>query len=738
MSPKYPISVTITEDSVRFRVHYSAYKCKHEQKGYDIESYSYKIDEAFKKDPESTLRHMEEVLIELNFSNDSTDELYQSIQTLYYTKYPYLLLEKPSDERKENNKEGTKDEKTTFIHSLIQKRYGGGNTKPIYNNDIEEELYLKLRENQDQDSSYSTLWLMDIISNNEKESINLFDGDIVVKFLRKLLLDFMFDLKHSDVFQTSKYYQTMNLGLMANFYFSALIHKCEYYFYRGLINDVIRRQVSSEDTRIKHISHLYAERLAQAESLWIQDIQDPRSDKFFEYDCPKFLYDKIDKELKRNTFQNHMSWFTEPEEELRRVCFTMKDNEGSQHICNVDTLIEFLNCENANISNIDNLKSSRDKNRIMVSKWFLNRYDFSDLLHFHLFKYANIFYFALSFIAIFYLYIDPNAIGNIASFINNIRNNFPPNVANGYITYLNTNFCPLVLLIGFVLSLLFVWHDKDYLIESISNRIKIQTISGARKRIVWKRVTLWIVIQLLIIMIVCLCIFFSKWFLVLFVPILYITIKVLVPYLHLLYPRLVASIVTAWLTLAAGNDLFAAFFDSIISPIMIICLSVIVFIFVLYEINRIVPKETTINKLYRSFELTIIGYSISLIVGAVVINFTGERILERSGVMEAFYSDYVSHNDVRKVEDMAYEIDANTIPKLLVDKFNDKERVERLKDIKIKKKDGSEFYPISSDIPMGSYTFFFLRDFWIQFSFVAMFIGIFIQMIFEEKRITEI
>ena len=248
MSPKYPISVTITEDSVRFRVHYSAYKCMHEQKGYDTESYSYKIDEAFKKDPESTLRHMEEVLIELNFSNDSTDELYQSIQTLYYTKYPYLLLEKPSDGRKENNKEGTKDEKTTFIHSLIQKRYGGGNTKPIYNNNIEEELYLKLRENQDQDSSYSTLWLMDIISNNEKGSINLFDGDIVVKFLRKLLLDFMFDLKHSDVFQTSKYYQAMNLGLMANFYFSALIHKCEYYFYRGLINDVIRRHVSSEDT----------------------------------------------------------------------------------------------------------------------------------------------------------------------------------------------------------------------------------------------------------------------------------------------------------------------------------------------------------------------------------------------------------------------------------------------------------------------------------------------------------
>jgi hypothetical protein len=149
--------------------------------------------------------------------------------------------------------------------------------------------------------------------------------------------------------------------------------------------------------------------------------------------------------------------------------------------------------------------------------------------------------------------------------------------------------------------------------------------------------------------------------------------------------------------------------------------------------------ETTVNKLYRSLELTIISYTISLIVGAVVINFTGERILERSGVLEGFYADYVSHNDERKVEDMTYEINSNMIPKLLVNKLTDKDRVEYLKKIRIKKNTDNSFYPIATEIPIlgTEYTFFFLRDFWIQFSFVAMFIGIFIQMIFEEKRITE-
>lgn len=36
------------------------------------------------------------------------------------------------------------------------------------------------------------------------------------------------------------------------------------------------------------------------------------------------------------------------------------------------------------------------------------------------------------------------------------------------------------------------------------------------------------------------------------------------------------------------------------------------------------------------------------------------------------------------------------------------------------------------------YKLFILYDFLIQFSFIAMFIDIFIQMIFEEKQITEI
>lgn len=714
MSPKYPISVTLTEDSVLFRVHYSSFKTD--------KSYLYDVREAYSDNNDnSSLNHMEEIILKLPYANDSVDNLSNIIKEIYNTRYPLLT-----------------GANTSFIKELIIKRYGYG-VETSQDNSTTQKLYDKLRVNLDKDFSYSTLWLMDIVKSGnivgteENKNIYLFDngGKSIVKFLRKLLLDFMFDLQHSDVFQTSKYYQTMYSGLMSNFYFSALMHKCEYYFYRGLINDVIQKRVSSEDTRKKHIRNLYAEKLALAENLWIQDIMDSRSDKFFEYDCPKTFWGNIKKEWNRNKFKNHESWFAEPEEELRRVCFTMKDDDDIPHICNVDTLTEYISDRKAK-KEIEEIRTIRDNNRIVISQWFLKRYNFSDVVHFHLFRHANLVFVISSLALLLFIIMDPHAILSIDNLIESITTK-----KKLEISLPSLGWCEGILLLGSFVTLI-ICAKECKLVHHLKNKFSTSILYKTRLKLTWKRIFAWFGIQLLAFSLIILGLHYKIAFLFLAVIILCI-IRSLISNLHLLYPRLIASIVTAWLTLAAGNDLFAAFFDSIISPIMIICLSVIVFIFVLYEINRIIPLETTVNKLYRSLELTIISYTISLIVGAVVINFTGERILERSGVLEGFYADYVSHNDERKVEDMTYEINSNMIPKLLVNKLTDKERVEYLKKIRIKKNTDNSFYPIATEIPIlgTKYTFFFLRDFWIQFSFVAMFIGIFIQMIFEEKRITE-
>lgn len=247
--------------------------------------------------------------------------------------------------------------------------------------------------------------------------------------------------------------------------------------------------------------------------------------------------------------------------------------------------------------------------------------------------------------------------------------------------------------------------------------------------------------------------------------------------MHVLFPRLIASIAAAWLSLAVGNELFGSFFDSIVSWSTSIWLSVIVFVFVMYEINKMLPLETTYSKVARCFGIMAISYVISLVVGLFIINFTGERILERSDVLKNFYKHYVYSNNLKQVENKSYAlisdkehkfVDKNGIEKLQKIKTNE---IRDLKGININKYKEITFVNIDDDTDdkllldelqhvhivntnhsekdkpnhpivtvwniSGSAKFFILRDFLIQFAFVAMFIGIFITMLFEEKSITE-
>jgi hypothetical protein len=794
MSPKYPISIVFTEDSVLFRVHYSAYKIEKEWE--QKLNYIYKVEKAYEEDfikrnskdrnnryeIKKDIKHMEEVVLRLPYANDSTDELYQTIKEVYTSRYPFSL-----------------DNKTTLIYELIKKRY-----KIEGISSLEKDLYEKLHENMDGDSSYSTLWLMDIAKKeNDISSINLFDKNdkIVVKFLRKLLLDFMFDLKHSDVFQTSKYYQAMYSGLMSNFYFSALMHKCEYYFYRDLINDVIRKKVSDEKTIKRHISKLYAEELFKAEELWINDIMSPSAEKYFEH---KFLdedknnrdkttdnnkigfWEEIKKEIKkesqRYTFRNWNSWFASPEEEMRRVCFTMTDKDNVNHLCNAETIAEYLNDSENRLD--EKLLIKKDNNNVEISKWFLKRFAYSDTLHFHIVKYANKFFFMTTGILLLLLFIFPNVLE--MSF------------------WTQEYYAPILICV------LYVWFwavwsaAKNDEIKNKSN-IGENVLEKVRRQMIFKKVKAFLLTIssfLLILLLSPIAGYFISSMneetpintaiklgtitiqiaLIGFVG--YYIYKKVYPLhwlsnMHLFFPKLIASIAAAWLSLAIGNELFGTFFDSIVSWSTCIWLSVIVFIFMMYEVNKLLPLESVLNKISRCLDVMVVSYVISLIVGLFIINFTGERFLERSGVLEGFFQDYVDQKVSKQVENRQYRLitypsksfSSNCIDtvngkilipvasgrdsvvnkrelegKILLVKKNDKffsdaklleglesvHIVDTTKDAEIKPN-----HPIVTTWDLGNSKFFILRDFLIQFAFVAMFIGIFIQMIFEEKKITE-
>lgn len=796
MSPKYPISVSITENNIIFRVHYSAYKT-------DESTYLYKIEEGF-KDRQSDLKHMEEVFLKLPYINDGVEELYQTIKDIYNTRYPLMI-----------------DKHTTLIYELIGERYKGKDGGSLIKND----LYKKLRESLDGDSSYSTLWLMDIVENvNEgKKIINLYGKDeqkvIVTKFLRKLLLDFMFDLKHSDVFQTSKYYQVMYSGLMSNFYFSAIMHKCEYYFYRGLIREMIRKKVSDEKTIKRHICKLYAEELFKAEELWIHDIMSPLAEKYFEHklidndnDNDKNnksnntnkinnnannnkigfweeIKEEIKKENQRYSFRNWDSWFASPEEEMRRVCFTMTDNDKVKHICNAETIAEYLNDSEEKLD--EKLIMKKDNNNIEISQWFLKRFAYSDTLHFHIVKYANKFFFMTTGILLLLLFVFPDIM---------------------QISFWTQNCYAPILICLLYFEFWAVWGAAKN--DEIKKNLNIEddcVLENVRRQMVWKRTK---AIGLTIVSFVVILLFLPPLFRLLLgllhinmdeecpintaLKLGIITIQILsigfVGYyiykkvypihwlsnMHVFFPRLVASIAAAWLSLAIGNELFGTFFDSIVSWSSCIWLSIIVFIFMMYEVNKMLPLESVLNKISRCLDVMVVSYVISLVVGMFIINFTGERFLERSGVLEGFYQDYVDNNDIfKQVENRKYSLitypfksqrnkDADTIYGKIIFPINNlldstKEKLENniflikkdnnnLSDVRLLEglesvhivahaSNGAELrpnHPIVTTWQLGNSKFFILRDFLIQFAFVAMFIGIFIQMLFEEKSITEV
>jgi len=787
ISPKYPISISITEDCVRFRVHYSAYKIENN----GSPEYLYDLNGVNAKDSslqiEPSLKHIEETILELPYTNDSTDTLSRAIKQVYETKYPQT-----------NN----------FVNSLISKRYEGEGAKGL-----EKSLYDNLRKNYDEDVSYSTLWLMGI-SNGSDFNLRKKENTPITGFLRKLLLDFMFDLRHTDVFQTSKYYQQMYSGLMENFFFSALMHKCEYYYQRGLVEDLIGRNIDDIQKK-EHIKKLYAEKLFEDEELWVNDIMNFEAENHFMYhNDNRGLFQKIllsirnvHEMFKPYQFKVRNSWFAAPEEEMRRVCFTTEDSNG-MHACNMESLCHYLRIKKYEGALEKELIEKKDDVRARISNWFLKRYSISDVMHIHLFRGADIVILGILALLICGIFIYADFF--TASFWENL---YKPII--GIIV--------AVLLCSTLLIKLSIFRKQRYIIKKEKERGGGDTQSGRKlsglifslekQEIAFRRTASILLLIALSLILICSIGYLSTIIgidkfikeesamgtgvklvtIVVTIISIFLIGLLLNKYLfrirwlsnmHVFMPRLIASIAAAWLSLAIGNELFGTFFDSIVSWSTCIWLLVIVFAFVMYVIDMQLRRESVFEKFERCMEMMIISYAISIVVGMFIINFTGERFLERSGQLEGFYSQYLTNKEIREVGGREYKyimpngktiqkdeflleeidvkykvIDIDSVNGIIhvqgnllakdnreKESISDAARLKKLSDIYIvpnsrEKGEAKEQYnhPISTirELPGGG-TFFILRDFLIQFSFMAMFIGIFITMLFEGKSITEV
>ncbi len=897
MSPQYPISVVFTPSTIKFLLHYCVYRTTtivKDEKGKDIEFYKFyhKLETSLDSEEIKTMKlmHMEETLFELPFAND-TDSLTSKLKGLYSTRFPIPLHEDKIDETNIDEDEKSQEEYSSanYMRYLLRCRYEveESGTLTIINKEKAREKYEKARKakepswdelddekkkelaRQNIDSifkqysdslayfreadkvrnCYSSLkvWglqnqenLYELYYYPKKDKTNQDTKRAYNKFLRKVFLDFLFDLEHSEVFENSAYFNSMYAGLNANFFFSAILRKSEFYYQRTLVSEVYgsdeKRKTNIYKGRDAEDYTIYADALDRAEKEWLACIQSPEADKHF-YFVPNW-YEKMPnwKEQIRYNWHNAVpidfrvrssSWFADSEEELHRVLFNYcyykrRDyNEkwyktSFNEICNSRWLANLLG---------KGVSKELEHRQKQTSQWLLKRYNFRDALRLAFFNGANgCWIFILTIFVISLTLALPTTVKFCETLIRNTSS---------------------IIYIGLLLLFIFIFVSYDLKIKRKQlswfiqqkrriNKLKaiyfkdIIGIKYGRKKILLRNI---LITTILCLIGVCCwinslniywlwkiaCVLGLIGIVVWSTRILQIKIGIkILPtftnYVHLCFPRLIASIVAAWLTIAFSGDLFKAFFDITWSGIYSTLIILLLLVFVYYEVNKILPYKNTLSKLGRTIELLLISFTISLVVGLCVINFTGERLLERSGVLPEFYRENVLlstgldvvENDTTRVLNINFtninkdsvlgnyatiinqytftsadslfdEVEAQNAIVVFADTRYEEEYLERIAKINkqrcnlndsaqnidsiiqgkflvrhendalfkdllqyVEHHTAKDKHSIATFVPIGEdYKFFVLWDFLIQFAFVAMFIGIFVQMIFEEKNLTE-
>lgn len=780
ISPEYPVFVTITPSSVKFILQYCIYR---NASGTYLDL-SDAVQSQEKTKGKIKISHMEEVLIELPLIETAGMSLSSVIKRLYSSPFPITS----------NKPEQGSTKPDPYIKQLIYNRYG-----------VSEIL----RKRDKEDISYSSLYVWGLRS---KEGYYKLYDDVngeqkYTKVLRKLLLDFLFDMMHGDVFKNSAHFDGMYKALTSDYFCNSIIAKSEFYYQRAIVNALYD---SEKWDKSEH--NIYASYFDRAEKNWIECIQDPRSDKEYEY-IPQWFEGKSVEQKSSSVFSwvraglrwlleflipsftiNDNSWFVQPEKELQRVYFNL-------HKCKdrIVNLKDFAKADDKigtfrQFRSADNELEDISIRRQSSSRWLFKRYDFRDAFRLTFFPASN---------ALLWL---------IASVVIclTLSHNLPFDIIGGIERGLNWLFsgelrdwasAPKIIkyVAGTSILVAVIWTLCYSISRGRLASVKVGLRSGFISFLSIALIAIALSTEIVVL----------KWGLILFIVVVLFKARVfnnVLSYLHLTFPRLVASIAAAWLTVALSEDLYKAFFDSQWSPFFMGMLILLMFVFVLYEVDKIVPRVNSVSKLLRSMELMIISFIISLGVGLIVINFTGERLLARSGYLPEFYRDHVllKHEYESDGESLSLDFDAidwteyidkytlevlnenDSIAAIEADRFiktfaetryegefleriaaaRDSSKIHELVEISDTTKGkfllrhensfmfkdllqhleftdkGHEhniarYVTISKPDSVGEYKFFILYDFLIQFAVVAMFIGIFIQMIFEEKNITE-
>ena len=168
-TPQYPIYLQFTPEGVSFYLHY------------------------VKELGENQVAHQDSLILSLSLSSDLDvkDNLTEAINRIYDTVFPLNLSNNP-------------------IYEVIQESVSKPTGLVCYSS-----LNI-FNKGEKQSCGKGT---------DKKEPFNH-------HFVRKLFLDFLYDLEHSDVFENTALYDDIYIKLHKNFLFNAIANKAEYYYQR--------------------------------------------------------------------------------------------------------------------------------------------------------------------------------------------------------------------------------------------------------------------------------------------------------------------------------------------------------------------------------------------------------------------------------------------------------------------------------------------------------------------------
>lgn len=417
----------------------------------------------------------------------------------------------------------------------------------------------------------------------EPETKDAYQGNNDTHLLRKIILDFLYDLEFTDVFKNVAFYDELSVKLKDIFIFSALLNKLRYYYYRTVIcaDEIVGCKVKEIKEWDKN-SKFFFEHYAKAEQEWVFSILDDRAMKTF-HESP---------------------WFDESYQELDQVYYSRRLSSWKKSEPNERTIPYVLN-----ISQIPSLI----KDDLKAKQAYLKGIGVTEKDSFGL-TVSNM----LNLIRIRQSSEDRNKDSKSNSFDKAVNNHLDTAKTAAKWNVSHYHFIGLARLWGgdpkTLICSMFMHILLIIITCGVYNKLYFSIPSDLKG---WNYIATGFI------------------FFALLVPLSNIIRKKHrstwgMGAMAMMMPRMLAAVVAAWFTMGMSEDLFKHFAEdgnlSLNVPAIVI-LFLMTLLFVFYESRQIKPYDKRRNLIFSSLIVNTVAYIYSVIVGAMVYDFFGKAFM---------------------------------------------------------------------------------------------------------------